>query len=156
MLDYPSFLARLNFTSSQASVSSQGSQLSQATPESAIDFESSSEFLKQQKDIREWISKSVERITKAFPPDSLYCPKSTNESVKDSSVYVGSGGNAYLHWKLTKFFEAEGETEKVELHRKHAVYSIEVALSLLPREIAAGQEIAFFIGSAGMWKQPIL
>ena len=150
MLDYHSFLARLNFTSSQASVCSQVSQLSQVTPENALDFESSSEFLKQQKDIRDWIGRSVEHISNAFPPNSQYSPRSTNESVKNSSIYVGCGGNAYLHWKLTKFFEAEGEMEKAELHRKHAVTAIEVALSMLPTEIAGGKEIAFYIGSAGM------
>ena len=68
---------------------------------------------------------------------------------RDSSVYVGSGGNAYLHWKLSRFYEAEKEVEKAQDHLQKAVECVKAALSLLPR-YPTSKDIAFYIGSAGM------
>ncbi len=119
-------------------------------PENALNFESSPEFLKQQKQIREWIKRNIEVVVKAFPPHSQFSPRSTDRSSKDSSIYLGCGGNAYLHWKLSKYFQLEEDEEMVQVHKNYAVTAIEVALSLLPSRIESGSEIAFYIGSAGM------
>lgn len=151
MLEYQDFLVQLNSFSSQMSmvsdisVVSQGSQVS---PDNTANFESSPEFIKHQRDVRAWITKNVELITKAYPPTSQYAPTSVKGKAEtDYSVYVGCGGNAYVHWKLTQFFEAEGEKEKVDFHRKNAISAIEVALSMLP---SRERNVAFYIGSAGM------
>ena len=59
------------------------------------------------------------------------------------------GGNAYLHWRLSRFFEAEGDEQKQLQHREHAVAAINVALTQLPSRPRRGEGIAFYIGSAG-------
>lgn len=133
MLDFGAFIA-------QSSLEAQG-------------FEASPTFKQLQQDTRTWIHRNVELIVKSFPPSSQFSPKSVRGKAKsDSSIYVGCGGNAYLHWKLTSFFEAEGDSEKVEFHRKSALTAIGVALSLLPpKPEEEGEGIAFYIGSAGRW-----
>ena len=68
-------------------------------------------------------------------------------SDSDFSVYVGAGGNAYLHWKLSNFFAAEQNDERSGFHLQTAAEAIKVALSLLPR--ASSNGIAFYIGNAG-------
>ena len=59
------------------------------------------------------------------------------------------GGNAYLHWRLSRFFEQEGDEERKVLHLGHAVTAVNVALSLLPQKTRKGEGIAFYIGNAG-------
>ena len=66
------------------------------------------------------------------------------------TYFVHVGGNAYLHWKLAKFFAAEKDSERVEDHRVKAVQAISVAVSLLPQPSSRG--IAFYIGNAGIPK----
>jgi len=152
MPDYHAFLSKLNASSSSASVSSRishVSQVSQVSPENTLNFETSPELFKHQKAIRVWLDKSIDAILKGFPPDSECSPRSSDKTTKDCSLYVGSGGNAYLHWKLAKYFKAEGDEEKATLHQKHAVSAIKVALSLSPTEIINGREISFYIGNAG-------
>lgn len=69
-------------------------------------------------------------------------------SKRDFSIYVGTGGNAYLHWKLSEFFAVEKDGEKEAFHRQKAVEAVTVALSLLPTPSSEG--IAFFLGGAGI------
>lgn len=69
----------------------------------------------------------------------------------DNKMYLhlclSTGGNAYLHWKLAKFFEAEKDPEKVEAHWQKAEQAITVAISLLRKPSTTS--IAFYIGNAG-------
>ncbi len=58
-----------------------------------------------------------------------------------------SGGNAYLHWKLAKFFEADRDPERAEDHCQKAVQAVTVAISLLRKPSSNG--ISFYIGNAG-------
>ena len=75
-------------------------------------------------------------------------------SKRDFSIYVGTGGNAYLHWKLSKFFGVEKDGEKEAFHRQKAVEAVTVALSLLPTPSSEG--IAFFLGGAGIYVVAVL
>ena len=85
---------------------------------------------------------------KAWPPGSELAPTSVRgRGERDFSLYVGNGGNAYLHWKLSRFFAAEEHRENVEFHRRKAVEAVTVALSLVPKPTSDG--ISFFIGGAG-------
>ena len=126
------------------------SSIGSQSPDHTFTFKSSSDLKKLEQETRVWIFKNIETILKSFPPESQSCPTSVRgKSQQDYSIYVGCGGNAYLHWKLAKFFEAEGDIDKAEFHKKSAVVAVEVALSLLPSYIHNGEEIAFYIGSAG-------
>ena len=60
-----------------------------------------------------------------------------------------AGGNAYLHWRLSRFYEKEENTEKATFHRQKSVQAVKVALSLLPKPTADALPIAFYIGTAG-------
>ena len=158
MLDYSGFLARLNALSSNVSVSSEVSMLSQASQGSQVptdhtaNFESSPEYVKQQRDVKTWITKNIELLMKMYPPMSTYAPTSRpGRTRQEDSIYAGCGGNAYLHWKLTRFFEAEGEMDKAEIHKKNAILAVEVALSMLPPRLNRGDGISFYMGSAGMY-----
>lgn len=62
-------------------------------------------------------------------------------------IYLG--GNAYLHWRLSKFFEEEGDKERKLQHQGDAVTAINVALSLLPARPRKGEGVAFYIGNTG-------
>ena len=154
MLDYPAFLAHLNASSSSVSVCShmsQASHWSQVATDHTANFESSSDYVKQQRQVRAWIAGNIELIMKHYPPAAQYAPTSVKgKTVEDYSIYTGCGGNAYLYWKLSRFFEAEGEQEKAKFHRKNAISTVEVALSMLQPNIRRGSDISFYMGSAGM------
>ena len=97
------------------------------------------------------LSEEIAHLVAAYPPGSVTTPTSiAGHAKRDPSVYVGSGGNAYLHWKLSGFFEAEGDANKSREHLGRAAEAVEVALSLLPPS-PTSSDIAFYIGSAGAW-----
>ena len=75
----------------------------------------------------------------------------SNQDIALTSATVCVGGNAYLHWRLSRFFEAEGNEEKQLQHREHAVTAVSVALTQLPSKakLRKGEGIAFFVGNAG-------
>ena len=142
MPDYLAFLAQLK------SADSPETQESASNDEKH--FETSPDLCRLQKYARDWISRNVGAVVKSFPPTSSRCPASVkHEDCKDYSLYIGVGGNAYLHWKLAKFYELEKRKEKVDLHRKYAVCAVELALRMLPSKYSQGEEIAFYMGSAG-------
>lgn len=102
------------------------------------------------------LSEEIAHVTAAYPPSSVTSPTSrAGHAKRDPSVYVGSGGNAYLHWKLSAFFEAEGDADKSKEHLGKAAEAVEVALSLLPPS-PTSSDIAFYIGSAGAWWEGVL
>ena len=112
-------------------------------------FVTSTEHRKLCCDIRTWLHENIAHILKAYPPSSVLSPTSVRgHSKRDFSIYVGNGGNAYLHWKLSKFFAVEKNREKEEFHQQKAVEAVTVALSLLPTP--SSEDIAFFLGGAGM------
>lgn len=97
------------------------------------------------------LSEEIARVVAAYPPGSVTSPTSkAGHAKRDPSIYVGSGGNAYLHWKLSGFFEVEGEVDKSREHLGKAAEAVNVALSLLPPS-PTSSDIAFYIGSAGAW-----
>ena len=99
--------------------------------------------------IRARLSTDVARLEASCPTKSTSSPTSVDSYTKpDPSVYVGSGGIAYLHWKLSGHFEAEGESGKAREHLRKAAEAVQTTLTLLPRS-PASDEIAFYIGSAG-------
>ncbi len=140
MQDYDEFISHLNLDSS-IRCSHNLDHTSVAT------FEASSELKKMQQNTRAWIHENVELIQKDCPPSSMHSPLSVEgKSDQAYSIYVGCGGKAYVHWKLAKFFEAEGDKERLDWHRRSAVVAIEVALSLVASKV---EEISFYLGSAG-------
>ena len=146
MPDYESFIAQLKLSSSQVS-------LPAGTGDASITFDSSSSHHKLKEETKDWILQNVALVMSKIPQGGQYSPTSLKGKEKqDSSIYVGTGGNAYLHWKLTRFFQAEGEKEKADFHRQSAVSAINVSLGLLPRKVAMGRGISFYIGSAGVLK----
>ena len=121
-----------------------------------VKYISSADYAKRCREIRGWLHENVGCIQKAYPPGSTLAPASVRErSERDFSIYVGAGGNAYLHWKLSRFFEAEAaavegssaDEEKAKDHCQKAVEAIKVSLSLLPSPSSTG--ISFYIGNAG-------
>lgn len=98
------------------------------------------------------LSEEIAHVIAAWPSSSVTSPTSrAGHTKRDPSVYVGSGGNAYFHWKLSIFFEAEGDVDKSREHLRKAAEAVEVALSLLPPSPTGSDDIAFYIGSAGAW-----
>lgn len=145
MPDYDNFIAQLNLNSSQHSIPDSSYSEEQHT------FKSSPSCLKLQQETKKWLLEKIDFITRQFPPGSRACPISMEgRSKRDPSIYVGCGGNAYLHWKLARFFELEEERERVSFHCKNAVCAIQEALSMLPKKYRDGDEIAFYLGSAGI------
>ena len=151
MPDYDAFISKLGLNSSQQSLpDSQQSLPDSGHSSDHPTFTSSPSYLRLQQETRAWLRKNIELICRAYPPESEAAPTSRREqSRKDNSIYIGSGGNAYLHWRLARFFEAEGEAEKVAFHRKCALTAINVALSMMPKKFHMGDDISFYIGSAG-------
>ena len=81
-------------------------------------FSSTPECLQTFKDVRAWIREKVDEILKSFPPKSSIAPASLpRKSQEDFSLYVGTGGNAYLHWKLHEFFPALLEDFQQQVHK---------------------------------------
>ena len=99
---------------------------------------------------RQWLKENVIKIRKEYPPDTTIAP-STNPKVKskDPFVYVGAGGNAYLHWKLSRFYKLESDEDKSYEHLMHALEAVHTALMLLPKNVTEGG-CAFYMGATGM------
>ena len=96
--------------------------------------------------IRELISSSCQTIERRWPAESLVSPSSdSNKLDKDFSIYAGAGGNAYLYWKLSRWWEAEGDRDKSDEYLMKALQAIETSLSLI-KDLTG---ISFYIGAAG-------
>lgn len=144
MPDYESFISQLRLSSSQLS-------LPTSSGDASITFDSSSSYQKLKDETKDWILQNVALIVTKLPQGGQSSPTSLRgKSKQDSSIYVGTGGNAYLHWKLARFFQAEDEKEKADFHRQSAVAAVDVSLGLLPKKVAMGKGISFYIGSAGV------
>ena len=114
----------------------------------ATRYTSSLDYDRLCREIRAWLQENVGHILKAYPPESTLAPASVRErSERDSSIYAGAGGNAYLHWKLSGFYKMEGNKDKSANHLKKAVEAISIALSMLASD--SPDEIAFYIGNPG-------
>lgn len=135
MPDYASFVGKLK--------SSSGADSSED-----VNYLASADYARLCREIRGFLQENIPRILQVYPPGSALAPASVKEhSDRDFSVYVGAGGNAYLHWKLSMFFAAEQNDDRSGFHLQKAGEAIQVALSLLPRPSSDG--IAFYIGNAG-------
>lgn len=144
MLDYSTFMSDLQ---QQQEILPDAAQTTEQST-----FIASAPFSLLRQETKTWIYDNVELVLKQFPPDSRSAPISVPGQVQeDSSIYVGCGGNAYVHWKLACFFEAEREKEKAVFHLESAVKAVEVTLKMVPRK-PAQEEIAFYTGSAGSYK----
>ena len=136
--DYASFLAKQRSTHGDGKV---------------LAYTSTPAHTHQVQKMREWLTNSLETIEKRWPPDCPVVPSSDpGRHDRDSSVYVGAAGNAYLHWKLSRWWDAEGRGDKADEHVLKALQAIETALSL----IKDPSGIAFYIGAAGSgicWSQ---
>ena len=98
--------------------------------------------------IRTWVISNCQAIERRWPPESLASPSSDpSQHDHNFSIYTGAGGNAYLHWKLSRWWEAEGDGEKSDEHLLKALQAIETSLSLCKEEDRS--EISFYIGAAG-------
>jgi hypothetical protein len=112
-------------------------------------FLQSTTFSILRQETKAWILSNIALILKEFPPDSHSAPISVPGRFQDdNSIYVGCGGNAYVHWRLSRFFEAEGDKQRSAEHLKHAVTAVSATLSRVPRK-PDPNEIAFYTGSAG-------
>ena len=135
MPDYGSFMATL--------------KVEEGEETAATRYTSSLDYDRLCREIRAWLQENVAHILKAYPPESALAPASVRERAKnDFSTYVGAGGNAYLHWKLSGFYKMEGNKDKSASHLKKAVEAINVALSLLASD-SPSKQIAFYIGNPG-------
>ena len=113
-------------------------------------FMTSSLYTRLRQETKDWLLRNIELIQRMVPADSQNVPTSRKgTTTTDNSIYTGCGGNAYLHWRLSCFFKAEENKEKASFHSKSAVKAIECALSMCPKKVKRGEEIAFYIGSAG-------
>ena len=114
-----------------------------------LTFLTSAHFSRLRQKTKAWILSNVELLLKHFPPSNGSSPISVPGKFReDSSIYVGCGGNAYVHWKLACFFEAEGEKEKAAFHLKGAATAVEVTLNMVSKK-SGPEEISFYMGSAG-------
>ena len=82
--------------------------------------------------IRTWVISNCQAIERRWPPESLASPLSVPSKHEHdfTSIYTGAGGNAYLHWKLSRWWEVEGDGEKSDEHLLKALQAIETSLSL--------------------------
>jgi lantibiotic modifying enzyme len=100
---------------------------------------------------RELIKENVTLLQSVWPPDQAIVPSSNPKSKsKDNSVYIGAGGNAYLNWKLHRFFKREGDEEKSYEHLLRALESVNTALLLIHRD-HKGKGCSFYMGSPGIY-----
>lgn len=99
---------------------------------------------------RTWLKENIIKIQKDYPPDTILAP-STNPKTKskDSSIYIGAGGNAYLHWKLSQFYSLDGDEDKSSEHMMRGLEAVHTALMLIPKNFAEGG-CAFYMGASGM------
>ena len=98
---------------------------------------------------RLWLKENIVKLQKEYPPDTVVKPSTnTKKKSKDNSVYVGAGGNAYLHWKLSRFYSLEGDEDRACEHLMRGLEAIHTAMMLItkrPEETG----LAFYIGAPG-------
>ena len=136
VLDYPLFLSQ--------------QKLRAGATEEGADFISSKDLCRLKQTVREWLEEKIQLITRAHPSTSLLSPSSVRgHETKDFSIYVGSGGNAYLLWRVSNFHERERNAERAAFHLQQANEAVNMSLRILPRRKKGGEGIAFFIGNAG-------
>lgn len=113
-------------------------------------YVASADFKKTQHRVRAWLRENIPAIQQAYPPDSSVAPCSDpRRSERDASIYTGAGGNAYLHWKLCRFYESEGDVDRSSEHLVKALEAVNVALLLAKRKSGTESGVAFYCGSTG-------
>ena len=111
---------------------------------------SSADFKKAQHRVRAWLRENISVIQRMYPSDSSVAPCSDpRRSERDASIYTGAGGNAYLHWKLCRFYENEGDVDRSSEHLVKALEAVNVALLLSQRRHGTEAGVAFYCGSTG-------
>ena len=110
-------------------------------------YSSTVECHKIQQKARIWLKNHIKKMHDSYPPQSDIAPstrKITSKKQKDSSIYTGAGGNAYMHWKLSRFYSLEGDADRTLEHVLKGLQAIDTALS-----IPDGGGVAFYVGLTG-------
>ena len=98
---------------------------------------------------RGWLKENIAEIQKVYPPDTMIVPSSNaRKKEKNPHLYTGAGGNAYLHWKLSRFYKIEGDADRSSIHMMRALEAVNTALMLLDKK-SQESGIAFYIGATG-------
>lgn len=99
---------------------------------------------------RGWLKENIAEIQKVYPPDTVIVPSSNaKKKEKNAHLYIGAGGNAYLHWKLSRFYEIEGDADRSSIHMMRALEAVNTSLMLLDKK-SQESGIAFYIGATGV------
>ena len=110
----------------------------------------STDFKQSQHRVRAWLRENISVIQQAYPSDSSVAPCSDpRRTERDASIYTGAGGNAYLHWKLCRYYENEGDVDRSSEHLVKALEAVNVALLLSQRRRGTEAGVAFYCGSTG-------
>ncbi len=102
-----------------------------------------------QQKARIWLKNHIKKMHESYPPQSDIAPstrKITSKKPKqiDCSIYTGAGGNAYMHWKLSRFYSLEDDADRSLEHVLKGLQAIDTAL-FIPCEGG----VTFYMGLTG-------
>lgn len=95
---------------------------------------------------RGWLRENIIKYQTEYPPETTLPPSNDpRKKSRDPDIYIGAGGNAYVHWKLSRYYETEGDRDKSIEHLVKGIESIHTALGMKE----GGKGVAFYIGRPG-------
>lgn len=96
---------------------------------------------------RSWLKSHVREIGKHYPFQSDIAPSSNaRKSTRDGTIYTGAGGNAFMYWRLSRFYKLEGDKDQSFDCLMKALEAMNTAL-MVPNNSG----VAFYCGMAGMY-----
>ena len=98
---------------------------------------------------RLWLKDAIKEMHTSYPPQTDTAPTTNpkKKKQKDGSIYTGAGGNAYMHWKLSRFYTLEGDADRSFDHLLKGLEAINTALMISREPGQSGW--AFYVGTTG-------
>ena len=98
---------------------------------------------------RLWLKDHIKEMHTSYPPQTDIAPATNPKKKKqrDCSIYTGAGGNAYMHWKLSRFYTLEGDADRSFDHLLKGLEAVNTALMISKEPNQTG--CAFYVGVTG-------
>lgn len=92
---------------------------------------------------------TLEDYEAQHPPTMAERVKSHGPCREDPSFYTGSGGCAYVYWRVARYFAKQGDVSREAKYAEYAKTSVKVSLELHAKRKERQGCASFFMSKAG-------